>query len=236
MVPAPRSVVHHPTVGPMLGFESTMELLTAFGVPLAPYVVLRSTDSAKKLPPFPGPYVVKLADLPHRSDIGAVRLVVAPDDLSATVDELRVLAAKLGEPEAVAIQPQFRISSELLVGVDASNDLGPLVVCGVGGVFVEVLRQVTGRLAPFEREEAARLVADVNVGGVLDGPRGTPAWPQGDLAALLASVGDLAVAAHSWLESLDINPLALTPQGIVAVDGLVILKQPPSAVSDGGQQ
>jgi hypothetical protein len=72
-------------------------------------------------------------------------------------------------------------------------------------------------------------VSEVNVGGVLDGPRGTPAWAQGQLAALLAAVSDLAVAAQPWLESLDVNPLALTSDGVVAVDGLVILREP----SDG---
>ena len=226
-LPVPSGVIRHPEAGPMLGFSATMELLTDFGVPVAPYAVIGPADQVEGALPFDEPYVVKLADVPHRSDIGAVRLGVTAGELRGAVDDLRSLAARLGEPAAVAVQPQYRISSELLVGVNSANELGPLVVCGLGGVFVEVLRRVSGRLAPFDEQEAARLVADVNTGGVLDGPRGTPAWPLADLAALLTAVGDLAAATRPWLDSLDINPVALTPGGIVAVDGLVILNGDP---------
>lgn len=225
-LPEPAGVIEHPAVGRMLGFEATMQLLTRFGVPVAPYVVIGEADPVEGPLPFGEPYVVKLADVPHRSDLGAVRVGIDADRLPGVVDELRSLAREVGERMSVAVQPQYRISSELLVGVNAANELGPLVVCGLGGVFVEVLPRVSGRLAPFGAAEAARFVSDINVGGVLDGPRGTAAWPPVELAALLTSVGDLAAGAHRWLESLDINPLALTPEGIVAVDGLVVLEDP----------
>lgn len=226
MLPAPSSVIEHSSGGRMLGFAATMELLAGVGVPMAPYMIVKPSDRLAMPPPFKGPYVVKLADVPHRSDIGAVRLGVTLDTFAAAVDELRSLATRLGESPAVAVQPQYRVSSELLVGVNATSELGPLVVCGLGGIFVEVMHRVAGRLAPFAQDEALRLAQDVNVGGVLDGPRGTASWPKPALANILCRMGDLAVRAHPWLESLDINPLALTPDGIVALDGLVILRNP----------
>ncbi|HKP40904.1 acetate--CoA ligase family protein [Mycobacterium sp.] len=235
-LPAPSSIVEHPTAGRMLDFAASMELLASFGVPVAPYAVIGTSDPAQTDIPFDSPYVVKLADVPHRSDIGAVRLNVAADDLAGVVKELRSLAEELGESSVVVVQPQYRISSELLVGVNSASELGPLVVCGLGGIFVEVMRQVVGRLAPFDVDEAARLVRDVNVGGVLDGPRGSAPWPKDVLAQLLRRIGDLAVSARPWLESLDINPVALTPDGIVAVDALVLLRDsadhpPPNAAA-----
>lgn len=69
------------------------------------------------------------------------------------------------------------------------------------------------------------MLDEINVGGVLDGPRGTQSWPQDALADIVRRIGDLAHASEPWLESLDINPMALTPTGIVAVDGLVIVRE-----------
>lgn len=235
----PSSIVEHPTAGRMLRFAASMELLASFGVPVAPYAVIGSSDSAEAQIPFDPPYVVKLADVPHRSDIGAVRLGVAADELATVVKELRSLADELGESSAVAVQPQYCISSELLVGVNSASELGAFVVCGLGGIFVEVIRQVAGRLAPFDVDEAATLVRDVNIAGVLDGPRGSVSWPKESLAQLLSRTGDLAVSAHPWLESLDINPLVLTQDGIVAVDALIFVRDSahqsppaPNAITD----
>lgn len=235
-MPVPEGVVDHASAGRMLGFGATMELLAHFGVPVAPYVVIGPSQQSTMLPPFAPPWVVKLADVPHRSDIGAVRLGVTAEDFAQVVGELRALARQLGEASAVAVQPQYRISSELLVGVNGANELGPLVVCGLGGILVEVMKQVAGRLAPFGADEARRLVSEVNTSGVLDGPRGTPAWPKEPLADLLRAVGNLAVRTQPWLESLDINPLALTPDGIVAVDGLAILRESGASGATQGSQ
>lgn len=223
-LPLPSEVLQHPSAGRMLGFAATMELLTSFGVPVAPYVVIAPSQQPPALPAFASPWVVKLAEVPHRSDIGAVRLGVTPENFAQALDELRALAQRLGESPAVAVQSQYKITSELFIGVNGANELGPLVVCGLGGIFVELMKQVAGRLAPFGSHEAERLVREVNASGVLDGPRGTPAWPQEKLVSLLSGVAALAVHCQPWLESLDINPLALTSDGIVAVDGLAILR------------
>lgn len=224
-VPRPCEVVTHPSAGQMLGFGATMELLAAHGVPVAPYALIAPSDDESVKLPFGAPYVLKLADVPHRSDIGAVRIGVTDADLPETIGELRALAERRGEPATVAVQPQYQISSELLVGANSTSELGPVVVVGLGGVFVEVMRQVAGRLAPFEGAEALCMLDEINVGGVLDGPRGTQSWPQDALADIVRRIGDLAHASEPWLESLDINPMALTPTGIVAVDGLVIVRE-----------
>ena len=228
--PLPRdAVIEHPAAGRMLGFTATMDLLTSYGVPVAPFTIIQPGSGAAVVPKFRGPYAVKLADVPHRSDIGAVRLGVEADQLSSVVEELRALAAASGEPGSVAVQRQYPISGELLVGVNGDSELGPLVVLGMGGIFVEIFRQVAGRLAPLGEADARAMVVEVNLSGVLDGPRGTPPWPTDALAKIVSGIGDLAWACEPWLESLDINPLALTPEGIVAVDGLVIVRDPEDA-------
>ena len=225
-IPEPWPVIEHARAGRMLDFAATMELLTTFGVPVSPYLIVDPSNQADTEIPFDPPYVLKLANVPHRSDTGAVRIGVTPDSVAVVVKELRALADELGESSAIVVQPQYRISSELLLGVNAANKLGPFVVCGLGGIFVEVIQKVAGRLAPFDVDEALRMLYELNVGGVLDGPRGGAPVPKQTLAELLCRVGDLAISAHPWLDTLDINPLALTPDGLVAVDGLVILREP----------
>lgn len=227
----PAGVLEHPKAGTMLSFAATMELLAKAGVPTAPYSIVGETDSAA--PEFDGPYVVKLADVPHRTDIGAVRLGVGVDDLAAAVKEMRDIAAESGESPVVVIQPQYAIKGEVLVGINADNELGPVVVCGLGGIYVEVLKKVTGRLAPFGDREARAMIAAVNDTGALDGPRGTTPWPVDQLATLLQSVSAMAAGSRTWLETLDINPLALTDDGIVAVDGLAILRDVPKEEHNG---
>ena len=223
LLPMPSDVVENHEVGSMLSFNATMDLLAKAGIPVAPHALVHEGDAIPSDISFDGPYVVKLANVPHRSDIGAVRLGVDKEKLAEVVTDLRTLAVRLGEPTAVAIQPQCRISSELLIGIDGENELGPVVVAGLGGIFVEILKQLSARLAPFGPREAARLVEEINLNGVLDGPRGTPAWPKDELAKILCAAGRLAQSAP-WLSSLDINPIGLTDQGIIAVDGLAIVR------------
>lgn len=223
-LPVPTGVLEHPTAGRMLGFSATMDLLARFGIPAAPYTIIDADDDPTAAIGFAPPYVLKLADVPHRTDLGAVRLNVDTTDLEAVVGDLRAVAAEHGQPAAIAVQPMYRIHGELLLGVNAANELGPFVVCGLGGVFVEVIRQIAGRLAPLSDAEATRLIGEVNSNGVLNGPRGSTPWATPDLVRILRGVGDLAVASAGWLDSLDINPLALTDQGILALDALAILR------------
>ncbi|MCW2748250.1 MAG: hypothetical protein JWP10_1392, partial [Nocardioidaceae bacterium] len=224
VVPVPLGAVVDSSAGRLLTFGPTMELLEAAGVPVAPYVVV---DPAADLPgaiDFAGPYVVKLADVPHRSDIGAVRLGVDQAGLAASVTDLRSLASASGLPESVVIQPQVKIFGEAFVGVQGSTGLGPLVAFGVGGIFVELLGRVAGRLAPLADHDAYGMLDEMADTGVFDGARGQKAWDRDELARLLQSVGALAAGAQGWLLSLDVNPLALTDRGFVALDGLCLLR------------
>jgi hypothetical protein len=102
--------------------------------------------------------------------------------------------------------------------------LGPIVAFGLGGIFVEVLKRVSGRLAPLSFEDASELVAEFDDLGVLDGVRGQGAWDRQQLQDVLVSVGQLAAAGRSWIDTIDINPLIHGPDGLVAVDGLVVLR------------
>ena len=124
---------------------------------------------------------------------------------------------------------------ETVVGVAPDDLFGPVVMFGLGGVFIEVLRDVTFRVPPFGRDEARRMVAEVKGYPLLCGARGRP---KADIAALvdvIMKVQRLAVDLHADLAELDINPLAVLPtarsgrarnqHGAIALDALAIAKQ-----------
>lgn len=208
----------------MLPFADTMRLLADFGIPTAPYALLERSDAVVP-PAFEGPYVVKLADVGHRTEHGAVLLKVTDDDLADAVEEMRAIAERDELPALVAIQPMVDVQGETLVGIKGSSELGPLVAFGIGGVLVEVIRRVGGRLAPLSREQARGLIDEFTDLGIMHGFRGSRPWDLEALIDILVAAGNLAAAGSHWIESLDINPMVYGAQGFVAVDALCLLRE-----------
>ena len=109
-----------------------------------------------------------------------------------------------------------------------------MVAFGLGGVFVEVLRRVSGRLAPFTEADAEEMIAEFDDLGVADGFRGGPPWDRPLLAGLLVAAGELAAGARHWLRTFDVNPLIQTDTGFVAVDGACFV-EPGTPATAGGR-
>lgn len=208
----------------MLPFAAGMELLAAHGIPVAAYHLVPG-GAEVTAPAFGGPYVVKLADVAHRTEHGAVELDVPAGSLGDAVARMRAIAVRDGLAPLVAVQPMLEARGEALLGLQ-STELGPMVVFGLGGILVEVLNRVGGRMAPFARAEAEELIAEFTDAKVMHGFRGQPAWNLEALAEILVAAGRLAAGASGWLDSLDVNPLLATDDGFVAVDALCLVKDP----------
>ena len=136
--------------GKMLPFADTMRLLADAGLPMAPFHLF-AADQTDFAVPFAGPYVVKLADVAHRTEHGAVKINVAKADLGNAVGELRAIAAKDGLPPLIAVQPMVKSAGEAFIGIQGDSELGPLVVFGLGGIFVEVLKKSAGGWRHFRK-------------------------------------------------------------------------------------
>jgi acyl-CoA synthetase (NDP forming) len=213
--------------GLMLPFGATMTLLAEHGIPVAPYHLAGpEADPAQVTPPFPGPYAVKLADVAHRTEHDAVRLRVEADGLAEAVAGLRAIAARDNLAAPVVIQPMLEVSGEALLGIQGESELGPLVVLGLGGIFVEVLNRVGGRMAPFGVAVARELIEEFADLKVMHGFRGRPGWDLDALAGILVAAGQLAARGSDWIATLDINPLVYGPDGFHAVDALLLLREP----------
>ena len=117
---------------------------------------------------------------------------------------------------------------EVLVGMNRDPQFGPLVTFGLGGIYVEILQDVTFRVAPFSRQEAHEMLSEIRAHALLDGVRGQPAVDKDAIVAILLRIGQLVQDFPQILE-LDINPLIVYPrsQGAIAIDmRLVLLNEP----------
>jgi acyl-CoA synthetase (NDP forming) len=122
----------------------------------------------------------------------------------------------------VLIAEQIEGGTECVIGVSHDELFGPVVMFGLGGVFIEVFEDVTFRVPPFDKAEARRMVDEVRGAALLKGARGRP---KGDIKALvdtIMKVQRLAVDNADTLAELDINPLVVLPKGVVALDALAV--------------
>jgi acetate---CoA ligase (ADP-forming) len=229
--PLPRPAAVDSTAGPIAGFAEAMSLLAGHGLDVAPYLVVPGPgeidqDSAASIG---SALVIKLADVPHRADLGAVRVNVTAGELAAAAKDLSVIAAAHGLPEQVVIQPMVTGESEAFIGVRNHTDLGPVIVAGLGGTSVESAGPVVGRLLPVGRADVAAMLDELDQRLTARLGR-APRWNKEGLATAAVGLAELAMRAP-WLASADVNPLICDGQNCTAVDVLMVLvpdgQQPP---------
>jgi succinyl-CoA synthetase beta subunit len=175
------------------------------------------------------PVALKVAspDILHKSDIGGVRLDVPPDeDAVRTAYQAVTKAAPAGASiDGVLISPMRRGGTELLVGVVRDAQWGPVLAVAIGGLFVEVLRDSALAPLPVTPGQAGRLLDRLRGRAVLDGVRGAAPADREALTAVIARIGDLALALGDDLQSLEVNPLLVDGARIEALDAVVSWKE-----------
>lgn len=206
------------------------EILASAGIPCAAEVAVSSAEAAVDAAPKIGfPLVMKIVspDIQHKSEIGGVLLGVN------SLDEVRggyatlMHRAQTHAPQAritgVLLAQQVEGGVEIILGVSRDPVFGPMVMFGLGGVFVEVLKDVTFRHAPFGPSEARRMIREVKGYAMLKGVRGAPPADEEALIEALTRLSAFAAAQGDALESIDINPFIVLPKGkgALAVDALI---------------
>jgi acyl-CoA synthetase (NDP forming) len=178
------------------------------------------------------PVVLKLlsAEVLHKSDVGGVRLNLHDADaVRAAHAAILSDAARLApgvRVDGVLVAPMLgEPGVECILGVQRDAAYGPVVMVGLGGVMVEVIRDVSFRIAPFGRADALAMIDALRGRRLLDAYRGRAALDVGALADALVALSRLAVAAGDTLDSIDVNPFVLLPRGAVALDAVVIGRQ-----------
>ena len=233
---APRIVAKQkldlPSGSATLGEHRSKQALGAYGIPVVKEMLLSADDVTKlKKAPLPFPLAVKIesADIPHKTEAGVVRLNIRTlDELKAAARDV-LAAAKKHDAKAridgVLVQ-EMAGGLEVIIGAVNDRYFGPVVVFGLGGIYTELLKDVTRRFAPFDAAVAREMIAEIKGAALLKGFRGQPALDVDALADTLVRLS-LLIADHAdRIAEIDVNPLFVRPagQGVVAADALVVLK------------
>jgi acetyltransferase len=209
------------------------ELLMCYGFPLLKSRLVRDpSELASAIEEVGFPAVMKLdsPDILHKSDAGGVRLGIKSQEQAEKAFHEIIVSAKRYRPSAlirgILLQQMAREGVEVILGSTRDPRFGPICMFGLGGIFVEALKDVTFRLAPMWETSAEIMVRSIRAYRVLQGIRGKPA---ADIKAAKLSILRLSamVANHPEIAELDINPLILYPEGegCVVADARIILSR-----------
>jgi acyl-CoA synthetase (NDP forming) len=203
--------------------------LAAQGVPIVPGQITRTADEAVEAAArYDGPVVLKIAsaDIPHKTEVGGVALNVCGAATVRSSWEAMMKQVQAARPEAriqgIVVSPLRERGVELLVGTMRDPQWGAVIAVGLGGVFVEALRDTSLRLLPVSAEEVLEMFQELRGRAVLDGFRGAPAVDRPAAARVIAAIGEAALALGEDLVALEVNPLWARGDHIEALDGLTV--------------
>lgn len=209
--------------------HEALEIVKLYGASVADFGFARTPEEAGDVAEKIGyPVVVKVVspDISHKTDVGGVVLRLK------SRDEVVGAAKKIIENVSVR-QPGARITGflvqkmappglEVIVGGTRDPVFGPVVMFGLGGIFVEILRDVTFRVTPVTLQDALEMMIEIRSAKLLEGYRGQPPVDKNALAKIIVAVSDM-MEAHSEIVSVDLNPIMAYSSGALVVDSRVIV-------------
>ena len=204
-------------------------VLAAAGIATAiPQLAAGADDAAKVSASVGFPVVMKVhsPDVSHKSEVGGVVLNLRSEsEAREAFDRVRrSLADRMpgARFEGVVIEPQARPGAELIAGVSRDERFGPLIMVGLGGIFVEVLHDTAIRLAPIDRTEARTMIAELRGAPLLHGARGAPPSDIDAIADLLTRLAELAMSRDDIVE-MDLNPIVAYEEGVAVLDARILI-------------
>jgi acetyltransferase len=217
---------------PALFENEAKDLLRLYGLQVPSEVILKSEAELENLPQDmrDEPLAMKIVsqDILHKSDAGGVKLNVLGPEARKTA-YLEILAnAKAYKPgaeiEGVLATPMLKSGVEIILGVTRDETFGPVLMFGLGGIMVEVLKDVTFRSIPLSWEDAASMLTDIKAAEILDGVRGAKPVDKEALIDLIVKLSDM-VWKHPQIVELDLNPVIAREDGVSIADARIILSE-----------
>lgn len=199
-------------------------VIAAAGVPVTREYLAKNADEAVSFAAQIGfPVVLKGCSekLTHKTESGVIHLNLdSPDEV---VHAFKEITKAVPDVDGVLVQEMIKGNREFVLGLARDPQFGPCVMFGLGGIFTEVLKDVSFRVAPLTEEDAEEMLEEIKSKELLDEFRGSPAVDRDLLVKALVGIGNLGVA-HDEIAEIDVNPLIVSGSRIVAVDALVVLK------------
>ena len=197
------------------------ELLSSAGIPLVPEMVSTSKDELVAFAERVGfPVVAKVVGPIHKSDVGGVALNIrTPEHLALEFDRMM----KIKDATGVMVQKMLK-GTELFIGAKYEERFGHVVLCGLGGIFVEVLKDVSSGLAPLSYDEAYSMIHSLRGYKILKGTRGQKGINEQKFAEIIVKLSTILRLATE-IKEMDINPLLADENDVVAVDARILIEK-----------
>lgn len=213
----------------LLAEVEAKEVLKEAGVPVNPTVMARSREEAasisKKLG-FPAVLKIISSDVLHKTEAGGVRLNLAgPEEVAGAYDGIMAAALEKypqARIEGVSVQRMIDGGTEVIIGMTKDPQFGPMLMFGLGGILVEVLRDVSFRIVPLTKKDAGEMLSEIKGYPLLKGFRGSAPVNEEALAGVLLKLSGF-IERHPEIEELDINPLFASADGVMAADARMVL-------------
>jgi acetyl-CoA synthetase (ADP-forming) len=205
-------------------FESK-QVLTAHGIPVTKEILVNDLkglmDAAQEIG---YPLVLKgcSSDILHKTEKGLIRVDIRNENEAIAAFE-EIMANMDGNENAVLVQEMVKGQRELVIGLTRDAQFGPCVMFGLGGIFTEILKDISFRIAPLEKRDALDMMKDIKGYKILEAVRGMEAADLDALADILIKVGQIGME-NEKVKEIDINPVILSGSKPVAVDALVVME------------
>jgi acyl-CoA synthetase (NDP forming) len=199
-------------------------LLRAYNIPVTREIEADDQNKLMKAMQEIGfPLVMKACgpQLTHKTERGLVRVDIRNEQEAITA--FREIMSEIGRDDGrVLVQEMVKGQRELVVGLTRDPQFGPCVMFGLGGIFTEILKDISFRVAPIEKRDALEMMQDIKARKILGAVRGMPAADLNQLADILIKVGTIGLE-NPQIKEIDINPVILAGSQPIAVDALVVL-------------
>ena len=209
-------------------YESKV-ILASYQIPVTREIMAESSDEVITAAHEIGyPVVMKgcAPDITHKTEKGLIRTDIR-DDREALDTFNDIMAGMNGIKGAAAlVQEMIRGKRELVVGLIRDPQFGPCVMFGLGGIFTEILKDVSFRLAPLEKRDALEMMGEIKAHKILDAIRGMDAVDREILSEMLINVGRIGTE-NDTIKEIDINPVIISGSRPIAVDALIVLEPAP---------
>ncbi|RPI83391.1 MAG: acyl-CoA synthetase, partial [Nitrosopumilales archaeon] len=212
--------------------ESSKEILSEYGIKVPKYALVTNSDEAvQKSKEIGFPLVAKIVspDILHKTDVGGVKVgLSSADEVKKAFDDMFNRLKEKFDVKGVLLEKMVPKGVELIVGLQNDSQFGPSIMVGLGGIYTELFKDVSFRVLPVTKNEAAKMLESLRGKDILKGFRGSTPVDLDMLSEAIVNIGTLGVDMAGKYESIDFNPVVVYPDSYYVVDAKIILKDKSS--------
>ncbi|MDW0120394.1 MAG: acetate--CoA ligase family protein [Nitrososphaeraceae archaeon] len=212
--------------------DSSKEILSEYGIKVPKYALVTNSDEAvQKSKEIGFPLVAKIVspDILHKTDVGGVKVGLnSEDEVKKAFDDMFNRLKEKFDVKGVLLEKMVPKGVELIVGLQNDSQFGPSIMVGLGGIYTELFKDVSFRVLPVTKNEAAKMLESLRGKDILKGFRGSTPVDLDMLSEAIVNIGTLGVDMAGKYESIDFNPVVVYPDSYYVVDAKIILKDKSS--------